>query len=243
MAETKNSDIPSVLSCQTCPSRSHSPFDGLTKEEIRSFESARISNVYQRGQTIFFEGNRPLAMHCLNRGTVKLFRKGPDDRETIVHLAKPGEVLGYGPLMTGDPYSYTAEAVEESVICAIDKAAILPLLETSPRLLRALLEDACHSVHASMAGQCSLAQKSVRERMAETLLWLSESHGSPTETGGKIHLRLTRQEIADLTGTVLETAVRLLSEFRKDRWIEIDGQEITILDRSALLRTANLGPL
>jgi CRP/FNR family transcriptional regulator len=226
--------------CNQCDARKEGIFSVLSEKEMEIYSKLKSCNHYGKHQVVFYEGNAPLAIYCIQKGVVKLHRSAVDGRNQIVHLAKPGELLGYTTLLSGERYPYTAETVEESDICVIDKTAFFKLLEVSPRVVRHLLENTCSELDQANAAACSMAQKSVRERVAEALLLLKEAHGTRAKNGTRIDLTLSRQEIADLAGTVLETAVRFLSEFKDDGYIALNGREVTILDSDGLMKAANI---
>ena len=99
-----------------------------------------------------------------------------------------------------------------------------------------MLSDELHKTEIKLT---HLAQKPIRERLAETLLFIKETYGYE-EDGITLNVRLSREEIANLLGTATESAIRLLSEFKKDGMVELDGKKIKILSQKELVRTANL---
>lgn len=231
---------PNYSDCSQCEARGDSGFSVLNSVELALFSSLKTCNHYGSRQVVFYEGNAPLALYCIQKGTVKLHRSAVDGRQQILHLAQPGELLGYSALLAGQTYPFTAETVDECDICVIDKTAFLRVLEKSPRLVRHLLENTCAELNAASVSTCNLAQKSVRERIAEALLLLAQSHGVREKKGVRLDISLSRQELADLAGTVLETGIRFLSEFREERLIEIKGRHITILDVDALMKVSGV---
>ena len=99
-----------------------------------------------------------------------------------------------------------------------------------------LLSDELHRAEVKLT---HLAQKPIRERLAETLLFIKETYGFETD-GITLNVRLSREEIANLVGTATESAIRLLSELKKDGIVELDGKKIKILRLPQLIKTANL---
>ena len=99
-----------------------------------------------------------------------------------------------------------------------------------------LLSDELHKAEVKLT---HLAQKPIRERLAETLLFIKETYGFE-EDGITLNVRLSREEIANLVGTATESTIRLLSDFKKDGMVDLDGKKIKILKPSLLLQTANL---
>lgn len=224
--------------CESCPERDESVFADLTAEELALVTRCKTMNRYKKKQVIFYEGNDPYGVHCVRKGKIKLYRTSPQGREQVVRLVQEGEAMGFKSLLSSDKYSLTAEVLEDSEICFLDKNAFFELLNHSPKLARNLLETLSHEVRSQENTICSYSQKSVRERMAETLLILAEKYGTKNQDGTiDIKAPLKREDIATLAGTVLESAVRYLSEFKSDGFIELDGKNIKILKVDKLLAT------
>ncbi|MCB0406335.1 MAG: Crp/Fnr family transcriptional regulator [Bdellovibrionales bacterium] len=210
-------------------------FKELSPAELALLSRCKTSNHYKKKQVIFYEGNAPYGVHCVRKGKIKLFRTTPQGREQIVRLVSSGEAMGFKALLSSDNYSLTAEVLEDSEICFVDKKAFFEILDHSPKLARTLLETLADEVKSQEKTICSFSQKSVRERVAETVLMLNEKYGSRAEGGSTITIPLKREDIATLSGTVLESAVRYLSEFKKDGMIELKGREIIVRNSERLL--------
>ena len=189
---------------------------------------------------IFYEGNQSYGLYCIFSGRIKLFKSGVDGRQQIVRLASPGDLLGYRSLFAGEPYHATAEAIEDATVCCIDKAAFFPILARNPDLALNVIKKLAQDLREAEDKATSIAQRSVRERMAELLLMLMETYGKPAKKGKKIDLRLSREELAEMIGMTQETAIRLLSDFKKENLIDVKEREITVLDSRALLELARL---
>ena len=99
-----------------------------------------------------------------------------------------------------------------------------------------VMKSICGDLKDADDHMVSMAQKSVKERLAETLLYLEESFGKNED--GSLHIQLSREELAGIIGTATESCIRLLSEFNKNGMIDLVGKKITILDKSKLKRLA-----
>jgi CRP-like cAMP-binding protein len=178
-------------------------------------------------------------LFCINNGKIKVSRNGDDGREAILRLAKPGDILGYKALLTNEKYTASAVALDDCNVCFIPKELFLKVLKSDSSLsieLMRLLSTELGKVETKMT---HLAQKPVRERLAETLLFIKETYGFEDDEQ-TINATLSREEIANIVGTATESAIRLLSEFKKDNIIELDGKKIKIINLEKLIRTANL---
>jgi len=214
-------------------------FDDLASDDLAKLSLHKGCNFHNAGQILFHQGDFPAGLYCLNKGKIKLFKTGESGREQIVRLAKDGDVVGYRALISGEAYAATAETLEDTTICFIPKESFFRLLKESSSFNVRVLELLCHDIAESEKRQLSLGQKQVKERLAETLLMLKEFYGFE-EDNMTLKGVLTREDIANITGTATETVIRLLSEFKKKQIIDLEGKKIKILNPQSLLRIARI---
>lgn len=226
--------------CAECRARLKGLFAELMASSLKIINQHKTTNHYQKGQVIFYEENQAFGLYCIYSGRVKLSKTSSSGRQQIVRICKPGDLLGYRAVLAEEPYHATAEALEGSTICCIDISAFFQTLAKDQRLSRKLLTKLAKELKAAENLATSIAHLSVRERMAELLLMLKETYGKPTENGTLIELELSREEMAEMIGATQETAIRLLSEFKKDGYINVKDRQITILNTKALLDTARI---
>jgi CRP/FNR family transcriptional regulator len=208
-------------------------------ESLDDLSESKTCSVYRKGQVLFSEGGHPFGVYCINKGKIKVSIIGDEGKEQIVRLAKDGDVLGYRSMLASERYNATAIALEDSQVCFIPKDVFLSSLKSDNSLSVEIMKLLSSQLKEAEIKLTHLAQKPVRERLAETLLFLKETYGF--EPGTEIlSVQLSREEIANLVGTATETAIRLLSELNKDRIIELIGKKIKISNLKALIRTANL---
>lgn len=225
--------------CQNCGSRSKSIFCHLGIDELGTFNATKSCVSFKKGQTIFNEGNYPLGLFCINDGKVKLSHSGQDGKDQIVRMAKNGDVLGYRALLSGERYNASAIALDDSNVCFIPRDAFFTVLKTNSGLSLEIIKMLSLELRKAEQTITDLAQKPVRERMAEALLFLKETYGFENDNA-TINVVLSREDIANLVGTATETAIRLLSEFKHDKIVESVGKKIKILDVNKLVKTANI---
>ncbi len=225
--------------CQTCKQSQTSIICKTKHEFLDKINDQKVSNIYRKGQTIFNEGSHPFGVFCINDGKIKLSRLGDDGKEQIIRLLKGGDVLGYRALLSGERYSASAIALEDTQVCFIPKDLFIVILKQDAGLAFEMMKLLSNELHKAEVKLTHLAQKPVRERLAETLLFIKETYGFESD-GVTLSVRLSREEIANLVGTATESTIRLLSEFKKDGMVELDGKKIKILKPKALLQTANL---
>jgi CRP/FNR family transcriptional regulator len=225
--------------CQSCNQRFTSVFCKAKQEFIEEINEQKVCNVYKKGQTLFNEGSYPFGVYCINEGKVKLSHLGDDGKEQIIRLLRGGDVLGYRALLSGERYSASAIVLEDTQVCFIPKELFLSVLKNDAGLAFEMMKLLSDELHKAEVKLTHLAQKPIRERLAETLLFIKETYGFEAD-GITLNVRLSREEIANLVGTATESTIRLLSEFKKDGMVELEGKKIKILRQKELIRTANL---
>lgn len=225
--------------CAVCESRGKSVFCDLHKEELDQIDSEKGCSLYKKGQIVFNSGSYPHGLFCVKEGKIKIFRVGDEGKEQIVRLAKAGDILGYRALLSGDKYASSAEVIDDSKICFIPSQAFLKILEgngiLSMHIMKLLSDDLKSAEHKMI----DMAQKPVRERVAEALLYLKQTYGL-ADDGQTINVVLSREDIANIVGTATETTIRLLSELKNDQVIALNGKRISILDHQLLVKAANV---
>ncbi|POY37518.1 Crp/Fnr family transcriptional regulator [Solitalea longa] len=228
-----------AFSCKNCEFRDNSVFCGLRDNELEVIDSHKGHITFNKGEEIFVEGDRPFGIYCIHKGKIKLSKHGESGKEQIVRFAKESDVLGYRALLGNEVYDCSAIALEATEVCFIPKKDFFQIFDNSPSLSLNLVKLLSSDLKRAENKLTDIAQKPVRERIAENLLVLKETFGED-EDSGCIKIILSREEIANLTGTATETAIRLLSELKTDRLIEFVGKKIKILNAKELLKRANI---
>jgi CRP/FNR family transcriptional regulator len=228
-----------ILQCNHCEQRFNSLLCKGKPVFLEEMITHKVCNTYKKGQTLFNEGSHPFGIYCINSGKVKLAHIGDDGKEQITRLLKSGDVIGYRALLSGDRYGASAVALEDTQVCFIPKEFFITLLKNDSSLALEMMRVLSDELHKTELKLTHLAQKPVRERMAETLLMIKETYGYEKD-GTTLDVRLSREEIANLVGTATESTIRVLSEFKKDNIVELDGKKIKIINHAKLVRTANL---
>ncbi len=228
------------IACETCTSRKFSLFDEVSYENLCALSVDKNCVSHKKGQTLFYEGTRPLGLFCINEGTVKIYKSTSNGKEQIIRLAKAGDFLGYRALLGEEHYAASATILEDAKVCFIPKESFMQLLSTDSNLYRKLMKAVCHELGIMEEKVTSLSQKTVRERLAGTLLMLKKTYGIEGENNSKqLDIALSREDIASIVGTATETVIRLLSEFKRDGFISLEGKKIRVLDAKALAKTAD----
>ncbi|MBS9523300.1 Crp/Fnr family transcriptional regulator [Litoribacter ruber] len=227
------------ISCEDCKSRGRSLFGVLCSHEVAQISDAKSCTNYKKGQVLFHEGTRPLGVFCINNGKVKVYRLGADGKEQIMKITKEGDVLGYKAMIGEETYPVTAETLEDCTICFVPKNDFLSLLTDNPNFNKKLLQAVCQEIGVMSEKLTNLAQKSVRERLAITLLMLKDTYGIDGDKE-PVEINLTREDLANIVGTATETLIRLLHDFKEENYISTKGRKIKVEDVKGLVRAAGL---
>jgi CRP-like cAMP-binding protein len=204
-------------------------FDEVQKfDDLKKLSSDRRSKIYKKKEVIFSEGNIPVYLYFLAKGKVKTFRAHEYGKELITTLYKEGDFFGYNSLLEEKPYAETAEALEESEVCLVPKEDFFALMHNNINVMRTFIKMLSGNISEKEKQLLNLAYSSVRKRVAEALVHLEERYHKPAEPNFSISI--SREDLANMVGTATESLIRMLSEFKEDKLIEIKGSNITIID-------------
>ena len=224
--------------CQQCKGRKASLFHFCFLNEIEDIDNAKSCSTYKRGQIIFQESTNPVGLYCVNSGKIKLYKHAPDGKEQIVRIAKPGDFLGYCSLIANRPYAVSASALEDSVLCLVPKQSITNVMSENRGFSDAMIKLLCSTIDENFTKMADLAYKPVRGRLAEALLFLNQFYKDDVNEEGIISI--TRDDLASFVGTVKETAIRVLKEFKEEGLVETDKSKIIIKKPQGLLHISEL---
>ncbi len=229
--------------CSQCKAREKSCFKKLAKPDLDFLNANKVSTFYEKGQHIFYAGRTPTGIFCLLNGKIKISKIGFDGKEQIVRFVLPGQLLGVRALLTDRSYRAFATALEDSTVCYINKDSFSKITDKYPEINHCLLSTLGQLLEEAEEKMTSMAQKPVRERLAETLLFLNtifKTEDASDFTTKKTSIVLPREDMANIVGTATETVIRLLSDFKSENLIQIDGRKITIIDIPGLQRIAKI---
>lgn len=209
-------------------------FRGLAEEDCGRLAAVSKIERMEKGKTLFSEGDPSDVFYILVEGRVKIFKVTPDGRDIILGIFEPGEPLGAVAVYRAVDYPATAEILEESTLLAIPRRDLFQLLETYPTLTRGLL-GALSLRLMELAGRLAdLTGGRLEPRFARLFLKLADSMGEELKDGVFVPLHLSRQELADFTGTTIETTIRIMSRWGKDGLVVTEKEGFRIPDREEL---------
>ncbi len=214
-------------------------FQSLPPEAVQMIAARIHARRAARGQAIFLEGDSASALYILARGRVKLVHETDSGREVIIRLIRPGDIFG-GAGIWGEPrYPASAFAQEDSVVLQLPVADFTSLVGTYPDLAFAIMRILAARLRDAEARIRELQTEQVEQRIANVLLRLAGKTGIKTDNGIRIGTPLTRQDLAELSGTTLSTASRTLSAWHQRGIIAAGREQVTILQPHALVDIAN----
>lgn len=223
-------------SCFTCQSRDRSEWCQLEGADLRLLNQVKVTNVYQPGQVIFYQGNPCLGIYCVESGTVALRKNDAAGNSVIVRLVHAGDTLGYRAFFAGDSYRASADALVPSRVCFIDKNAVRTLLDHNPNVGMAFLRHMAKDLEDAEEAKLHAAALPVRARLAHLLLVLKDRFGSVLQDGTlRIELPLSRQDIAAMIGTRPETVARAVKSLEDDGVARFKGRAVLVEDLDALM--------
>ncbi len=218
--------------CEQCIVREFSALKTLNKEELVKMSECKTSHTIKKGEVIFEEGDTINGIYCIKDGICKLSKLSPNGKDHIVKLIKKGELLGQRSLISEEAVNLTAIALEDMEVCFIPKTDVMGFFDKNNQFSMNVMKSICGDLKDSDDHFVNMAQKTVKERLADTLIYLYDTFGVNEDNTLKV--QLSREELSSMIGTATESCIRLLSDFKKIGLIELVGKKIIILDKNKL---------
>jgi len=222
--------------CEQCIVREFSSLKALNKDELIKLSECKESYTIKKGDVIFEEGDTINGIYCIKDGICKMSKLSANGKDHIVKLITKGELLGQRSIISDEPVNLSAIALEDMEVCFIPKSEIMGFFEKNNQFSMNVMRTICGDLKEADDHSVTMAQKTVKERLAETLLYLADTFGKNKD--GSLKVQLSREELASLIGTATESCIRLLSDFNKRGLIELAGKKITIKEIGKLKKMA-----
>lgn len=223
--------------CEQCIVREFSSLKTLTKEELLTLSDCKTSHIIKKGDAIFEEGENVNGIYCIKEGVCKLTKLSANGKDHIVKLVTRGELLGQRSMISDEPVNLSAIALEDMQVCFIPKTEVMGYFDKNNQFSLSVMKSICGDLKDADDHLVNLAQKTVKERLAKTLLYLHDTFGKKEDNSLKVVL--SRDELASMIGTATESCIRLLSDFNKLGLIELNGKKIVLKDINALKKLAD----
>ncbi|TRX71587.1 Crp/Fnr family transcriptional regulator [Carboxylicivirga sp. M1479] len=217
---------------------SYEIFSGLTEEELLSLTQSMSCTLHKRNNILYHEGSRINGAYIVIKGILKIYKTGFDGKEQIIRFAKDGDLIGFRSVVSDELACTTSKVVNDAVLCYLPSEVLTSLIKVNPEFAMSLMKLTCRELGESNKFLTDIAQKTVRERLAEVLLLLMDTFDLDEDC--TLQISLTREELANMVGTATESVIRLLSEFKADKLIELNGRKIKLINIPKLIKIGNV---
>ena len=213
--------------CENCIIRQFNSLRAMSKEELKQVSDSKTTRTIKKGEPIFEEGDKLNGVYCVRNGVSKLSKLSANGKDQIVKLASKGEVLGQRSVISQESTNLSAIAINDMEVCFIPKESINNTLQKNPNFTLEVLRHMAHDLKEADDVIVNISQKT------EAFLYLQNNFGEDAE--GYLALTLSREDISNVVGTATESAIRIISEFKKKGLIQTSGKKIGIKDERKLL--------
>ena len=209
-------------------------FSTLGDSDIKEIEPYIVTGKHRKKSLIFSEGDPPGWFYIVTSGKVKITKVSHEGKEVILEIIQPKGFFGGVAVIRGFPYPANAVAMEETELIKISRGNLMTVLDRFPSVMYYLVQDFGDRLKGSHEALKNIALEKASSRIASLLLKLAGQTGTKTTDGVCISLKLTKQDIAEMVGTTVETAIRTMSQFKKLGLITEKAGKITIKDPEGL---------
>ena len=218
--------------CESCIVKEFNSLKSLTRQELMRVSACKTGKIYKKGQVIFEEGETLNGVYCVRDGVCKLTKLSENGKDQVVKLVVKGGLLGKRSLVTEQKTNLSAVALNDMEMCFIPKSEIMADLVKNPKFTMDVLKKMANDLKDSDISLVNMAQKSVKRRMAEILIYIYDNFG--TNADDYLNIVISREDYASIVGTATESAIRNLSQFKKEGLISTKGKQIKIEDYGSL---------
>jgi len=214
--------------------RQVSIFNTLTPQEAREIHPYLVSDKFSKKETIFSEGDQSEWFYIVMKGKVKITKISQEGKEIILEIISPGDFFGGIAVVRGFPYPANAVAMDVTEVLKISRNNLMKIMDRFPNLMYCMATNIGDRIKDSHEMIKSIALEKVESRIASLLIKLSDKAGEKTPDGMMINIKLTKQDIAEMVGTTVETSIRTMSKFSKGGLIISKSGRIVIRDLEKL---------
>ena len=206
-------------------------------EDLKKLSEHREIRNYKKKESIYMEGNYPRGIYFVAKGKAKTYKTHEGGKEFITGLYKEGDFFGYLSLLEEGKYSDSAMTLEDSELCLIPKEDFFSLIYKNAEVARKFIKMLSDNLQEKEEQLIKLAYNSVRKRVAEALVTLSNRYKKDGEQNFSMHI--SREDLANLAGTATETTIRTLSDFKDEGLVDVKGGTIAVSNYDKLSRMRN----
>jgi CRP/FNR family transcriptional regulator len=209
-------------------------FSGLSLRDWAEIEQLIYERDFARGEHLFRQGDPADTLFIVKSGRAKVTRHSADGKDVLLRVCSEGQMLGNVGVFDGNGYLASAQAVEPTATFCLSRSDCFGWIDRCPPLAYAVIADLSRRLRGATDLICSLAVDRAEQRIARALLTLATNSGQFTNDGVMIEMPLTRQDVADMTGTTVETAIRTMSKFRQQGLIQSQRRRVVLADLEQL---------
>lgn len=213
---------------ESCCIKLKRTFTNLTDAEVRSLIKPDSVRFYKKGELIYSEGARIKGCYFVYSGIIKIYQTGHEGKEQIIKFDQEGDLFGFRSVIRHEPACTSIETLSDTILCYIPDTILLGLIKSNSGFAYDMVQIACKELGDSNRYIRDIAQKSVKERLAEILLLIAGDFGM--ENDGTLKLNITREDLSNFVGTATETVIRLLSDFKAEGLVDSKGRKIKLLN-------------
>jgi len=210
-------------------------FKNLSEEDLKELEPYIALASFKKKDAVFSEGEAPEWFYIVLNGKIKITKISHDGKEIILELISPTDIFGGVAVLKNFPYPANAIAMEDSDVLRISRRNLMRLVDRFPNLMYCIALQLGDRMKSSYDSLKNIALERVEARIAALLLKLSNKVGVDTPDGVLIDMRLTKQDVADMVGTTVETSIRTFTKFKKQGLVADTDGKIVIKDREGLM--------
>lgn len=200
----------------------------MKAEELDILDQQKRYREFRKNEILFQKDQYPRDVYCIRKGRVKTIQTGTQGKDQIMSMFQTGDLLGYSSLFSDEYYGSTAMAMESTLVCLFPRDLFLSLVRSSPGLNCRLITQMSRDLRQGESRILQMSQESARKRLINSLLYLQELYGCERDSK-TLKTRITREELANLSGMTRETSIRILQELARNHWIQLSGKKIGIL--------------
>jgi len=208
-------------------------------EWLKAIDLNRQMIHYNKGETLFTEGEIVKGMFFINSGFVKVHKKWGENKELIVRFARQGAIVGHRGLGSDTIYPVSATALSSTEVCFVDLDFFIATMKVNPEYLFELMMFFAAELKESEKRMRNLAHMSTKGRIGQALITLQDKFG--TDQNGFIDIDISRQDLASYSGTTYETLFKMLNELTEENILRIVDKKIAIVDNNKLTLVSKEG--
>lgn len=223
----KGTDI-ALPSPEMCCKKLKQTLTHLSDKELMTLLPPDSICYYKKRELIYAEETRIKGCYFIYSGIIKIYQTGHEGKEQIIKFDREGDIFGFRSVIRHETACTSAETMTEVILCYIPDMVLLDMLRTHTGFAYDMVQIACKELGDSNRYIRDIAQKTVKERLAEILLLIADDFGM--EKDGTLKMNITREDLSNFVGTATETVIRLLSEYKTEGLVESIGRKIKLLN-------------